>query len=244
MITQPEWPFDVDAIESTYELGKLQKAKLLRAYTNDVYELCFEDERYVLKVYGAGWRTMDEVEWELDLLTHLSQQGVPLANALKNRSDRKLGEIVINGKTRPFVLFEYAEGAKPEPPFSREHYKRFGNACAGMHLAAQSFQSEHRKPDLDLRYLIDKPLAVAKPYLKDEEWSFIVGLGNQIKSAIRSFGADLDWGVCHGDMTQDNVHITENHRFVFYVFDSSAFGWRSLDFQGMYHYQQQAKNAV
>jgi Ser/Thr protein kinase RdoA (MazF antagonist) len=244
MDTQTQLPFDASTIEGTYNLGKLQNTKLFRAYTNDVYELDFESGKYILKVYGLKWRNSDEVEWELDLLDHLSERGVPLANAVKDKNGKKLGQIDVSGQVRPFVVFDYAAGAKPKPPFSKEHYKRFGVACAKMHLAGEGFKSEHSKPDLDLAYLIDQPLAVAKPYLKAEDWNFITELAVRIKAGITALSVDMDWGVCHGDMTQDNVHLTDDNEFVFYDFDSSGFGWRSLDFQGMYQFQKDADNGI
>lgn len=54
----------------------------------------------------------------------------------------------------------------------------------------------------------------------------------------------LTSGICHGDMTQDNVHLTDDQRFVFFDFDSAGQGWRASDFQGIYGFQKQADNGV
>jgi Ser/Thr protein kinase RdoA (MazF antagonist) len=44
--------------------------------------------------------------------------------------------------------------------------------------------------------------------------------------------AGLDWGVCHGDLTFDNLHVTTRDEFVWYDFDSGGLGWRAIDLQG------------
>lgn len=244
MSIQRHLPFDIVAITDAYDLGGLKDAKLFRTYTNDVYELDFEGGRYILKIYGLRWRTTEEVAWELDLLDYLAAREVPLANAIKDKNNKKLGQIDVDGQLRPFVIFEYAAGTKPKPPFSKEHYRNFGEACAKMHLATKGFTSAHSKPDFDLNCLIEQPVTVVKPYLKREDWDFMTEMANRVKTEITSLSADMDWGVCHGDMTQDNVHLTDANQFVFYDFDSSAFGWRSLDFQGMYLFQKEANNGI
>ncbi len=42
----------------------------------------------------------------------------------------------------------------------------------------------------------------------------------------------LDWGPCHGDLTLDNLHISDDGQVVFYDFDSGGPGWRAGDLPG------------
>ena len=45
---------------------------------NDHYLLTTPDAAYVLRLYRPGWRTSDEVAYELAVLTHLTSHDVPV----------------------------------------------------------------------------------------------------------------------------------------------------------------------
>ncbi len=108
-----------------------------------------------------------------------------------------------------------------------------------MHLALDDFMSAHTRAPLDLAYLLDQPLTALRPWLESrpDDWDFITRLADKIRSSITYLAAErLDWGVCHGDLTLDNVHVTEDNRFIFYDFDSGGPGWRAYDPPGVFQY--------
>jgi len=43
----------------------------------------------------------------------------------------------------------------------------------------------------------------------------------------------LDWGVCHGDVSLDNIHITNDRQIILYDFDLSGLGWCARDPYGV-----------
>lgn len=40
---------------------------------------------------------------------------------------------------------------------------------------------------------------------------------------------DFDWGICHGDVSLDNVHMMPGGQITLYDFDLSCYGWRTWD---------------
>ncbi len=193
---------------------------------------------YVFKIYRPGWRDAPAVLWEIDLLAHLSKQGAPVANAIPRSDGRAITAIEAAEGDRYGVLFEYAEGVKPRPPFSADLYHRFGRAAGLIHKWSDSFVSPYRRRPLDLSVLIDEPLDAIQPFLthRPEDSAYVLGLSKKLRSGISDLDeAGLDWGVCHHDMSLDNVHLTPAGGVIFYDFDSGGPGWRSLDFQGVYH---------
>ncbi len=203
---------------------------LIRAYTNEVYLIQTQCAKFVLKRYGLNWRADDEILWELDLLNHLKGKGVKVAVPIKSSRGNYL-EVVGD---RTVVLFEYALGDKPQSPFSPELYYHFGKSVAEMHQASDDFHSMYKRKPLDLEYLIDRPLSEAKEYIeRNEQKEIFWEIVNKTKAKINELSTEgLDWGVCHGDMSLDNVHITEANEFIFYDFDSGGMGWRAGDLQG------------
>lgn len=220
-------------ISSHFTLAPVRKVHLIRAYTNDVYLVETCKERYVLKVYGSGWRRDSEIRFEVELLDHLDAQGIAVAQAIRGRTGEALQTLMLNGKRRQAILFNYAPGSKPSPPFAPAMYHREGRAVAALHIAADDFATAHDRRSLDLAELIDGPLAFVESLDIDASVTRpIVDFGRLVRARIEALaGAGLDWGVCHGDLTFDNLHIADDGEFVWYDFDSGGYGWRAIDCQ-------------
>src|SRR5829696_5468296 len=109
-----------------YPIPHPTSVELLRSYTNDVYLVRTPHKRYVLKLYGPGWRTEPEIRYELALLDHLAANGVAVAQAIGSGDPRAVQPIEVDGHTRHAVLFNYAPGSKPQPPFSSALYEHEG----------------------------------------------------------------------------------------------------------------------
>lgn len=223
-----------DWLRAHFDLGPPTGVSLLRSWTNDVYLIEPASDRYVLKLYGVGWRADSEIRYEIDLLDHLAARGVRVAGALRGTDGDALQHLDIDGQQRQAVLFEYADGAKPQPPFSVEMYYREGMATAALHTAADDFTSRHQRRPLDLDHLIDQPLAlVGSLDIDTPTKQTILNTGRGFREQIESLAVGgLDWGVCHGDLTFDNFHLTHDGETVWYDFDSGGPGWRAIDLQG------------
>lgn len=228
-------------VAASYELPGSVACRLLRAYTNDVYTVTSGGERFVLKVYGRDWRTESEVRYELDLVRHLAAGGLPVAAPVVRGDGDTLGNIKTENGRRCAVLFNYAPGKKPAPPFTPRLYRAFGRAVARMHALSDGFVTEHPRQPLDLRSLIEEPLDLALPlFERPEDREFVIGLAGAVREEIAAFaGAGLDWGPVHGDATLDNLHVTKVRKrpcvdgeIVLYDFDSGGPGWRAMDLQG------------
>jgi Ser/Thr protein kinase RdoA (MazF antagonist) len=107
-------------------------------------------------------------------------------------------------------------------------------ATAELHRAADDFTSTHHRRPLDLDHLIDQPLAlVGSLDIDTATKQAILDFGARLRERIEAFAdRGLDWGVCHGDLTFDNFHLTHDGETVWYDFDSGGPGWRAIDLQG------------
>lgn len=192
--------------------------------------------RHILKVYGAGWRSASEVAYELDVLAHLANKGFAAPPAISRRDGGLIDALRAPEGVRYCALFAYAAGTKPSPPFTETLYYHFGGATARMHRALDGFTSTHTRAPLDLAYLLDRPLAALRPWLerRPNDWDFLVRLTDKVRMHITSLAPHLNWGVCHGDLSLDNVHITANNAITFYDFDSGGPGWRACDPYGVF----------
>jgi len=217
----------------TYRLS-YPHVSLLRAYTNEAYLVRTATRRYVLKVYAPNWRTDEAIRWELDLIAHLGDAGVRTPQPVRGVDGHVLQRAPFGRSGRQAVLFPFAPGVKPAPPFSPSMYRREGTSVARLHTALDTYETSHHRPHLDLDHLVWKPVAGIRalfpghPVL-DVLSSAAAGIVAQIEALQQ---AELDWGPCHGDVTFDNVHLTSRGEFIWYDFDSGGPGWRAIDLQG------------
>lgn len=221
-------------LTTAYGLTPPLRCELLRAYTNDVYTVTAPEGRFVLKVYGRTWRTEPEIRYEIDLLQHLAANGVPVVTPLPAKNRDFLLNLKPPTGNNHAVLFAFAPGEKPQPPFTPPLYREFGRAIAQAHERLSYFVSPHRRSPLDLEHLIDEPLALALPLLEtSQDRDFLESLARHVKDRITDLAAQgLDWGPIHGDASLDNLHVTADGTVILYDFDSGGPGWRAADLQG------------
>jgi len=223
-----------DWLMASYGLARPVACELLRSYTNDVYAVDSPDGRFVLKVYGQGWRSGPEIRYEVALIRHLQANGLPIAGPVASGDDDAVKEIGTGKERRHAVLYEYAPGVKPRPPFTPRLYHAFGQAVARMHALSDGFVSEYPRTPLDLNHLIDEPLALAATHFaRAEERDILADVAGRVKERISELSSEgLDWGPIHGDATLDNLHVTADGELFLYDLDSGGPGWRAADLQG------------
>ena len=223
-------------VSRTYPISP-SGCSLQRSYTNDVYILEATTVAYVVKIYGPGWRTAADLAYEIDLLEHLVANGVAVAMPVPRRDGKFVHTLTMPEGIRYCVVFSYAPGTAPVEPFTSTLYYAFGRAAGLLHRVADSFVSQEPRFQLDLAYLLDRPLAAIRPHLahRPDDWAYVAGLAERVHARISEFAAQgLDWGSCHGDLTLDCFHMSEDGQITFYDFDSGGPGWRALEFQGLY----------
>jgi Ser/Thr protein kinase RdoA (MazF antagonist) len=200
----------------------------LNTPVNDVYAVTTQHDKYALKIYNAQSRTTADVQWEIALITHLIENGAPVAKPIPHRGSY-LQRFLIDDSDRVGVLFEWAAGVKPAP--SLDTYRLVGSAAARVHRAADTFTTSLRREIYDAQVLIDEQLSRMRMHLTAAgRWPQSVQLGERLKRAMAE--PTLDRGICHMDLSLDNVHITDGHITVF-DFDSSGECWRSIEPHGV-----------
>ncbi|WP_020574684.1 phosphotransferase enzyme family protein [Actinopolymorpha alba] len=219
-----------DLVRRAYGLD-VRECRLLRSFVNDVYDLTGADGRFVLKVYHAGGWSTDEVAWEFDLVSHLAASGISVARVVPLTSGSLVGEFDAPEGIRPFGLTEYVDGDKPRPPLNDELYHAYGALLARLHRATEDFRTTHSRRAFGLELTLDEPLAQVLPELANqpEDQALVKELGGLARQRMTELAAlGLDWGIRHGDVTLDNVHLT-GEGLTIHDFDLAAVGWRAGD---------------
>ncbi len=207
--------------------------ELLNTPTNDVLAVTAPTGRFALKLYHSQ-RTAAEVQWEVDLIISLIRKGVPVAKPVRGKHGY-VESLRVDGRDRVAVLFEWAPGEKPTP--ERDTYTLLGKAAAHIHQAADTFTSSLPRESYDAHTLIDEQLRRMNMHLSEaKRWKQAVALGERLKHVIAN--PALDRGICHMDLTLDNVHRHGESMTVF-DFDSAGACWRSIEPHGVLRSSQE-----
>lgn len=208
--------------------------KHLDTPVNDVIEIATPTKRYALKLYNAQSRNNPEVQWELDLISHLNQKGAPVVKPVSGKHGY-VETFHIDGQARAAALFEWAEGEKPQP--THDTYVLLGKTAARIHQAADSFPTP-ASPErtYDCAALIDEQLERMQSLLiAAGKWQEMKDLGARLAHILTN--PALDWGICHMDLTLDNIHRSGD-KLVVFDFDSAGACWRALEPYGVLKFSE------
>jgi Ser/Thr protein kinase RdoA (MazF antagonist) len=222
-------------LETHYDLGAVNGCEVLRRLANDVFLVDAGGTRFIVKVYGAGWRSEADIRWELALVDHCTSKGVPVPRAVRARSGDVLSAVSGGGRDRWGVVLECAPGHKPIPPFTTDLYEDVGRAGATFHTATDDFDDVCPRPAMTVENLVGQPLDVFADAVdgqadRDFVRAFSARLQARLADAVSA--SRLDVGVCHGDLTLDNLHVTDDRTIVLYDVERSRVGWRATELQG------------
>lgn len=222
----------LERIADAYSIGTPVSCHLVHARSNDTYLITTEDDAFLARVYGAHWRSLPEISYEVDLLRHLGERGVSVSLPIGGRDGVVARALPAPEGTRYLVMFTCAPGG-PITWDEQEHCRLAGMSAAALHAASDDFRSPHARFRLDLEYLIDAPLAALRPFLRHrpDDLREVEALASWLHArATEAIDSGLDWGVCHGDLGNGNVHVAADGGITLADFDLAAPGWRAYDF--------------
>lgn len=188
---------------------------------------------YYLRAYRRNWRTLEDVQYELDVLNHLHHKGFPAAKPVPHKNGDHYCAIPAPEGTRFAALFTEAPG--PEISYDANPGKvayRYGEAVGSMHNALDDFKSTHNRFHKDLHHLVDKPLQNIEPFLshRPADWAYLQGFAEKVSHRILDMPASaLEQGFCHGDLQGYHANVSGDGTLTFFDFDCGGFGYRAYD---------------
>ncbi len=227
-------------VAAEYGFGAPGACRLMQANRNDTYAVEIAGQRFALRIYELRdkWWIAGEsdLRFELDLLNHLHGENVPVSFPLPRRNGDVLGRFGTSGQVRYFSLFSWAPG----DPGSKTQAKArlLGRTLAMIHLAADRYQTTHRRYALDERTLLDRFVGEMEPSLRDDEPADVQFIREQIATIRRRMRAfdpgPGGWGIIHGDVQELNFHFTSDEHITVFDFDLCGYGWRAYDISYYY----------
>lgn len=231
---------------STSEVGQLvaedyalrpSRIGLIQSGHNDTYAVETDDAGFAFRVYGQekSWiREVDDLRFELDLLTHLRAQRAPVSHPIERRSGDTLGSLPSSTGDRYYALFSWCAGHKIDTKdLTMPEAAGLGAALASIHLGSDSLVTPHSRYVLDERTLVERSLQQMHPALdraSPDDASSIEDFAVSVGERLRVFEpGPAGWGVIHGDPQVLNCHFADDGAVKFFDFDHCGFGWRAYD---------------
>jgi Ser/Thr protein kinase RdoA (MazF antagonist) len=215
-----------------YDLGLVKSCQFWNRGLSDIYRVETQANTYILRISHAHWRSAAEVSFELDWLDFLQKQRVPVAYPLRTRTGELMLELEAPEGIRCAALFVYAPGDIPVGDLNANQAFHLGKVLAQIHHLSADFRSPHRRPPLDLNYVLSESVTKLRPFLHHrlQDWNYLkrraAGLQEHLAELPRSAP---HWTVCWGDPHSGNVHFTGDQQFTLFDFDQCGYGWRSFD---------------
>lgn len=217
-------------LRRAYRLANPAACRLIQDSFNTHYLIETPDDRYVLRLYRHGWRTADDIAYELAVLDHLLACGVPVCGPIARGDETYQGLIPTEEGPRIAVLFRYAPGQPPDVN-DPEGLRACGRTMALIHKHTDGYSCAYQRFNLDLAHLIEQPLSVLRPLLghRAEDSAFVGRVAELLRAGLAAQAEGLEWGFCHGDFHGGNARVDTDGVLRVFDFDCGGLGWRAWD---------------
>ena len=198
--------------------------------SNDTYLLRSVDARYSLRIYRHENYPRDEIDFEVDALNYLHNNGFPVAFPIPRKSGGYVTEITAPEGLRYVLVTAFVEGTSPEYE-SLDDFRLTGESVARLHQASEGFTTPHKKKDLDFKNFAEDSLKTIEPSLahRPEDLETLKKYIETCRSSIQNVGEDApDTGFCHGDVHGFNAHLHQGV-LTHFDFEECGFGYRVFD---------------
>lgn len=209
-------------IQTAYEFSEV-RCWLIRSWDADVYEVRIPNQRLIFRLYGINRRTYDEIAAEMEFLDFLKAGGVSVSVGVPTQNGEKISAFEMAEGKRYGVMFTYAEGQTLTRTPKAEDMYLLGVELGKIHVVGADVQVARHT--IDYEYLVNHHLAMFEPYLSYRPDVLVYFRDNSewLKSYLTSLGKS-HFGMCHGDVSQGNAHITPNKKLTFFDFDYCGYG--------------------
>ncbi|KIC62803.1 phosphotransferase enzyme family protein [Chryseobacterium taiwanense] len=216
-------------VQQQYGLSEISEYSIIRLAMNHLYRVQDGETSYVFRVYTHNWRTELEIEEEIRLLTHLKEDGRPVAYPIADLFNKYIQEIQAPEGKRFGVLFSFAKGKKAAK-FSPETSFLIGQALAKVHQSTENF--ELKRISYDTQNLLTNPVLRTKEFYSTnvDEIEFLEKLSSYLLPKLENIDPlKTRFGSVHLDAWFDNLHIDDKEGITFFDFDFCGNGYLCFD---------------
>lgn len=220
----------LENILANYKIPAAYRCEFWARGLNDTYKVFTKNGNYSLRVYRHGWRTLSEIEFEIEALVFLNNAGAEIAYPIEKREGGYVIPIRAPEGKRYAILTKWVEGSTPDYESPGNAF-RYGKSVAKLHNLSSGFQSKYERYKIDLDHLFHDPIRSIKKYISHRETDvkLLENYESMLSKIVSSVSVqELDFGFCHGDIHGHNAHDV-NGVITHFDFDCCAYGYRAYE---------------
>jgi len=224
--------FLASVLAESYPLPSGAVCTLLARRFTHTYRVQASEATFIFRVWRKGWRTLDEIRSELLLLRHCAGRNAPVSAPIPRRDGELVTELDAPEGRRYATLFAHAPGTRLTGEASPTAFASLGRATARIHAACDSYTGPFTRRPLDAQSLLVEPLrrlGRERPE-RQPEIAALEKVSARLAARMDGFPREpAAYGICHGDITPGNAHLTTGGRVEVFDFDLCGPGWRAYD---------------
>ncbi|HEX9988416.1 MAG TPA: phosphotransferase [Chloroflexia bacterium] len=223
----------VSVIAREYNLTMI-KYRFLSKAVSDVFRIDTTGGTLFLKVYPPGWRTVREIDAELDFVEYLAHRGLGVAIPVVRSNGSRFIPLTLSLSERYAVLFDNA-GDKRVNYNESKGRMAFGKTLGKFHILAAEFPQRLNRPQLSIETLTREPwqAVVDGGYLshgRREDWEFIGQSVERVYRELDALSTHLPaQQLIHGDARNINSRMRNGDEVTLFDFDLCGYGWPAYD---------------
>jgi Ser/Thr protein kinase RdoA (MazF antagonist) len=212
-------------IEKAYGFTGIS-CKLLVRNVSDTYIIADKQAKYIFKIYRKDYRSIGEINGEVELLNVLKENSVPVSYPVTDLSGSQIQQFNAAEGTRYGILFSFAIGNVVLDP-DDEQLKIIGRNMAMMHNVTSVCELKNERITYDIDSTLKKPLEIIRSRFEDlpDEYQYLQDLADQVILKLKQYDvAAFSYGYCHYDLLPKNFHLDDNNNITFFDFDWAGKG--------------------
>jgi Ser/Thr protein kinase RdoA (MazF antagonist) len=194
--------------------GTMYSVKLFRTGINHTYIVYNLTSKYVFRVYCHNWRTVREIQAELDLILSLHQEGLNVSYPIPDETNTVIHQLNAPEGIRYGVMFSFAQGDKVRFK-SITACKNIGNLMAKMHKVTKN--KTNNRISYNAKTLLQDPYTLALQYFDKSlpEMQYLKNITHNLQDVVNLAAENTGSGIVHMDIWYDNMSIRADNITLF-----------------------------
>jgi len=224
-----------------YNLPQNSKVLFIHQGINDTYLITTSEANFILRIYRANWKTIEEVGAELDLLLLLSDNGLSVSCPLSDKSGKLIQKMYCPEGMRCAVIFSHAPG-ECLSNLNAENANLFGQYVGHLHNVTANLNLQ----GFSRQYTVKEVLTSAKRSLQllmsntGEVFDRVDNIFDCVERILsKDLLMDIRTGICHGDLHHENLFFEASAgKITLFDFDFCGHGYLIYDLASFCRYER------
>jgi len=233
------------AIESEvvplYDLPNGSRVFFIHQGINDTYLITAGKAKFILRIYRATWKTIDEVSSELDLILILKEHGLSVSYPLSDKSGKFIQKIDCPEGYRFAVIFSHATG-EGLSGLNSQNAHLFGQYVGHLHKITENLKLDGLLSRYTVAEILTNTKKALQLFIKNtaRPYQIIENIFLRLQEKLSRENLDnVRSGVCHGDLHHENVYLeTSSGKFTLFDFDFCGHGYLIYDLGAFCRYER------